>query len=219
MFSNNVYNIRTGENDTLEFKVDGGPVVQAILGPGYYNIVQAATAIETVVQAQLDALYPGHTIQVTYNPITQKLESTVVGGTFSWEVGTANAYVGLLTDAPSPTLPDGTMYPFPNFANLYGLESVTISVRSQDQKTILNSSPNTFLTTNSVGVVPVNVPFGGLVEYNQFSLEDSMVDFLAFQNLNSMQIAIRDPTGAGVPNQKPHFLVELMVYFPDGLNA
>lgn len=214
-FSNNVYNIQEGKNDGVSFKIDVGATQQVLLSPGYYSAGQIASTLVSLIQPVLDGASPGSTIAISLNPITQRLESTATGVAWSWEVDTANAYIGLDPNNPSPTLADGTLYQFPFFANLYGLESVTISVQSQDPKTLLNTGPSAYLATNSIGVVPVNVPFGALVAYEQFSLHDAIVDFRGYQNMTSLQISIRDVNGNGVPNQGNHLLVEIMVYFPD----
>lgn len=214
IFCNNVYNIQTDVNDQFVVTINGGSIATTAIPAGYYSATQMATFMQTKIQALLDSQAPGATITVTFNTTTYKLESTVDTADMTYEDSLANTTIGL-NNASSGTITAGDTYAFPSFPDLTGLKSATISVKSQDPKTFLNSSLFQGLWTNSIGVVPVDVPFGRMVIYKQFSLADSICDFRAPQDLQHLQISIRDQNGAGIPLQQPHLLVEMMIYSGD----
>jgi len=214
-FVNNQYNVQA-ENDTFEYHF--AAVAQHVVIPvGFYTATELLTIIAEAIRVLMNPTHPGVVITMTVDPNTYKITyvSSLAGaniaiGDFTG-AGTLNAFLGNTVD--SGVIPGQTVYQFDSFPDLNGLDFAGIDVRSKTSKTILNISPNRGKITNSLGVIPVNVPFGQLQSYTNPDLIGSKVDFSYPEDLSSIEFSVRDTDGDALLDQGRHLMVEFVIWF------
>jgi hypothetical protein len=216
-FRNNVYNIfSSGDRKNIDFNysINGTPYTSSLTtGDGFYTTVEIMQLLKPLIQANLDIAAPGATVDsFNISTYTKKAQITVTGATMKYTAdNTLNITLGNTEDSGDvlTTVP----YVFNTFADLGGLESVTVNVKSKSPKTILNPSPDKALYTNSLGVVPVNVAFGLLQTFSQPDLDASRVIFSYPEDLTQLEFKLRDTDGHLLLEQKNSLVIELMVWY------
>jgi hypothetical protein len=220
VFRNNVYNVYAEgdqQNNNFTYEIDGAvPVNREVVVPttGFYTAQELLDILNPLILADIQSVNPGDTFAMTIEPYSKKITVAFTGVsqlTFD-AVGGVNQLLG--NTITSGLLPVGPYdYVFNTLANLGGLESVTVNIQSKSPKTILNVSPFKQRTTNSLGVIPVTVPFGGLQTFTQPDLDDAMLVYSYPEDLTTVHFTIRDVNGLKLVDQAQHLVIEVMVWF------
>jgi hypothetical protein len=205
-FRNNVYNVNE-YNNIITFEAAVGPTIinaSVEIPVGQYSISQLLPILVPLIDAEL-ITFPA-TVTLVLNPITLKIEYTITGADYI--IFEPSSILGI----PTITSPS-TSGTFDNLPGLGGLSSVTCNIRSKEPFSILNLTPTKNLYTSSLGVIPVNVPFGVLQTYSQNDLNDTMLTFSSSNDMKQLQFVLRDVNGKIITQQKNDLVVELMVYY------
>ncbi len=209
-FLNNVYNVGP---DDLEFNFEAllTPYTVSLPQEGFYNIQQIIDIIVPLVQAELQGSFPGTVVEMQVGDISKKLEISLTIGIARFGPGPLNTLLGN-TDVLEVLAGSG-FNAVQTPPDLNGLDLGQIIVSTKIPKTILNASASKTLWTNSVGIVPVNVPFGVLQTYTNPSLEGSKLVFDHPDSLSFISWKVRDKNGVVLADQGPHLTIELVVWF------
>lgn len=208
IFRNNKYNVLT--SDLFWYTVVGvGSYNASVPVDGFYNLQQLIDIIKPQIQSNLTSI-----ISMDINQFNGKIVVSHTG--FPDEI-ILNGSFGLLNKKMGNTVDSGQIienvpYTFNGFAALGGLESVTISIASKSPKTILNVSSTKIRHTNSLGVVPVTVPFLGLQTYEQPDLDSAAASFSFPESFSKIRFTLRDVDGSVILNQTEHLVVECMLW-------
>lgn len=223
IFENNVYNVFTTgtKKNNVFYYILGDPGAGGIIytydvpTDGYYTLTELAALIKADINANMAIQYPAAPlIEFKVGEFSKKIEYTRPGAdppeiTFGGLQGSLNPFLGNDTDVVTTA----ASYTFANFANLRGLESVTINVKSKSPQTFLNVSHTKMRNTNSLGVVPVTVEFGGLQTWEQHDLDASRLVFSYPEDLTTLSFTVRDTDGTSLSGQKDHLIIEIMVWY------
>jgi len=218
VFNNNVYNIFTSgtrQNNVFSYELKTAvPETRTVSIPseGYYTLTEILTIIAPLIETDIKTINAGDTFTMVKGAYSKKIEATLTGAsTIAFDaLGSLNAVLGNTVD--SGDLTAGT-YTFNSFPNLVGLESVTINLASKSPKTILNAASCKKRVTNSLGVIPVNVPFGATQTFTQPDLDTSMLVFSYPEDLTTMRFTVRDVDGNRLADQVNHLVIEVIVWF------
>lgn len=169
---NGLYDVVTGENDTIYFthSIDGALV--AVLTAGSYTYATLATELKIQMDVQL-ALGTGDTMSVAYSTITGKYTFTQSANTFLLSFATNTASSARLVmgfDALDTTT--AVAHVSDNVASL-ALHNIVVIRISQDNNqhvTLPNNAEASF-------TVPVTVLFGETIHYKK---ADSYTQYLSF---------------------------------------
>ena len=209
----NIYAEGEQKNNTFTVNVIGvGPITASIPESGFYTTQQVIDIIAPLIETGIKITYPADTFTMALNPNTNKVVATFgVSATLEFPAdGGLNELLG--NTEVSPNLIN-TTYEFNTFASLGGLETVTVNVASKSPMTILNVTNIKQRITNSLGVVPVDVPFGGLQTFTQPDLDAAMLVFSYPEDMTNIRFGVRDVNGHRLLDQKNHLVIELMVWF------
>ena len=123
-----------------------------VLPEGFYNGVDIASALTTELDAEAKLINPAASITVSVDSLTFKFVFEVVGVelTLYGSPDSLNDLIGNPNDVgPIPSVL-ASPYQVQNYANLAGLQSVAIAVRSKSPKTIINKDSQQGFFTNSL---------------------------------------------------------------------
>ena len=211
-FVNNAPNV-SSLNNVFTYEIDDVEFTETIDVEGYYTTDEVINLLVAKIQAQLDISSPGDVISITHDSITNKISILNTGTATMKYIGSSgslNESLGNKVD--SAVIPAGTTYIFTGDPDFLGLKSVTVSIRSKTPKTILNASSNKALHTNSLGMVPVTVPYLALQTFTQPDIKASSVVFDYEEDLTQLQFKLRDQNGNILPNTKDSLAIELVVW-------
>jgi hypothetical protein len=142
VFRNNVYNVFSEgpqQNNFFTYKFASDPTIYNATVPdsGFYSAQDILDIIKPQIQANLTALEPGSTLDMSVGTGTNKIEVTtnaVAAYPFFIGGNSLNYLLGNRVDSGNIIL----KYTFDSFPSLGGLTAVTVNVRSKTPKTILN---------------------------------------------------------------------------------
>ena len=216
-FMNLQYNIFADgnqKNNTLSYEIAGAPFTYEIPISGYYTTTEVLNLVIAGVQAQLDINSPGDVFSSVigqYHERVEFLNTGVATMKYNGETGNLNDILG--NPIQSDVIVANTVFICSQFADLRGLKSVTISIKSKSPKTILNKTNLKPIHTNSIGVVPVTVGFKSLQTYTNPDIAGSSVHFSSSESLTQIQFKIRNDAGYVISNVKDSLVIEIAVWF------
>lgn len=211
VFSNNEYNVQTGISDTFNYTYAGTPL-SITVPAGFYSASELLSAMKALIDPQISGINAGATITLIVSPLIYKITATTTLGITEYlSTGNMSANLGITADS-GPIAP-GVSYTFNSTPDLSGLHLVNISILAKDQGTIINLQDQSARYVNSIGMIPVDVPFGRLQVYNQSDLDASAITYSHPEDLTSMLVSIRDIRGTHLANQKQHLVVEFMIWY------
>jgi hypothetical protein len=219
IFNNNVPNIQTigaRKNNVFEYQINGGFVNNyQILAEGFYTASDIATLLQTELDAQAKLVNPAATVVVVVDDNSKKFVFTPTGVTLNLRgdliPASLNRAIGNTID--SGVINSGLAYTVDSYANLAGLQSVAVAVRSKSPKTLIHLNPNQGFFTNSLSVIPVDVPWTFNQTFINPDLKGSVLVFSLTESLVKLRFSIRDIDGQLIPNQAPHFVVEVAITY------
>jgi len=206
-FRNNVYNVIDFSLNVSVFEGVSNVVGDVVIPDGQYDITQFLAILKTNSDTLISGLPGTSTIAYTLNPVTYKIDYVLSGDATSIQFIGTNDIVGL-TETTTLSLSGS----FQSMPDLGGLTHVTISLKSKSPFTLLNKTSTEALYTNSLGVIPVNVPFGLMQTFLQPDLDSAALQYSHPNNLEDIQFVVRDPVG-NVLTQQKDLCVELMIWY------
>jgi hypothetical protein len=209
-FLNNVYNV-SADDLVFNFEALLVPYTASLPEPGFYNIGQIIAIIEPLVQTELQGPFPGTVVSMKVGEFSKKIEISISIGIVRFGPGPLNTLLGNTEELQILSSPNFTAVQ--TLPDLNGLDLGQIVVSTKTPKTILNASAGKTLWTNSVGMIPVDVPYGALQTYTNPSLQGSKVIFDHPDSLSVISWKVRDKNGVVLADQGPHLTIELVVWF------
>jgi len=207
VFLNNRYNVDEGQQD-FKYFINAVEYTATVPSVGFYTIDQIIDIILPQIQAQSVIINPGNVSTMTLNEFSKKIEVTNTISTITYTGGPLNLLLG-----NTGTTVSGLDVGFADLPDLNGLNAGQIIIGSRNTKTIVHSSVDKLIHTNSVGLVPVDVPFGSLQVFTNPDLRGSIVYFDDPDNFQFLQFKIRDENGKILLGQDPHLLIELVCWY------
>ena len=209
-FDNNVYNIFTDgirKNNDFTFRVLAPIHIVTINEGGFYSAQEIINILIPQIQAILEFHYPGTVFTMGIDSNKGKIYVNNSDGLVIYlSDGGLSRTLGLTSEIIAA---EGIQYVFQSFPVLRGLTSVTVSIRSKTPKTILNTV-NRAIHTNSLAVIPVDVPFLAQQNYINPDITENILTFNKTEDLTTTTISLRDPDGNILTNQSNSFLIELI---------
>lgn len=201
-------------NNVFSYSLGFIPQTEEISITGFYSITELLTEINAGLAITYALANPGGTCVLSLDPVTGKILVTITGTViepFTLQGETAgvyslNATLGNFTD----TIYNSTAK-FDSLPNLTGLKYATVSIRSKSPQTILNASATKERHVNSIGAIPITVPYGALQNFSNPSPSDSTLTFSYVEDFREMIWILRDEFGRRVKNQNLSFGVEILV--------
>jgi hypothetical protein len=183
-----------------------------VVQSGFYTLTEVLNLINPDLQTNFVAQNPGATAVLSLDPISGKVILTTTGAvlqpiTLQYSLHSINALLGNTQTETVTTNP----YTFTDFPSLSGAKLVTISVKTKSPQTILNADVNKERHTNSIGAIPVNVPYLVLQTFTDPAPADSMLVFSYPEDLRRVDFSIRDEFGRPLLSQDLDFSVEMIV--------
>jgi len=214
-FVNNLPNIEEKTNGLLNFSING--VQTGITVPtGQYSLAELQAVIKVLFEANAVVIAAGATLETAITQ-TGKLAATVTGATAEWRgsdfrsEGVLNPYLGNTAD--SGVIPAAVAYEFQTVPDLVGLKHATIHVATKSPHTVLNHTPNSARSVNSLGVIPITVPFGRIQTFEQPDVSDAVLMFSYPEDMSQVEFNVRREDGQRLSGQENSLMIELIVYF------
>ena len=204
----NVFTNINNNNNILEFKeAPAGPLLQAFIPVGQYNIAQLILALETEIQALVTV---GNTPTITLNPITNKLLiDMALTGIILLNKSTIAEVIGMVPN--DDILNVGLQTSLPRIINLSGLPIVYIHSRALSSGHGIDAGKG---ITNFVVAIPMaDVPYGA---YGSLRPKDYVVSEIVYdspRNITSLDIRLRDSDGQLLDIQNNHMTLIVKLYF------
>ena len=209
----NIFTSGDHQNNEFDYTIDAAPFTATIAVEGYYTVTEVIDLLVIAIQAQLDISSPGDVVSTGVNDFTGLVQFTVTGSAImTYESsGSLNQQLGNVVD--SGNIAAGVSYEFTEHADLRGLKSVTISIKSKSPKTLLNLNSDKSIYTNSLGMIPVNVGYQELQGFQQEDLMASRLIFTSPEDMTSIQFKARGDNGDVLTGLTDSLVVELKVWF------
>jgi hypothetical protein len=216
IFRNNVYNIFADgdrKNNSFSMNVDTvGPITVEVPFSGFYTVTEILDVLVAQIQPLITFASPGDVLNMIIDPYSKKVVATISGASVMDFPGADTLNLLLGNTEATPAINNGSIT-FADFPDLGGLESVTANIASKSPMTVLNVSNTKQRITNSLGVVPVTTPFGGLQTFTQPDLDAAMLTFSYPEDMTSIRFGIRDVDGNRILDQVNHLVIEVMMWF------
>jgi len=206
---NSEYNIRNDSERTFTYTILATQYEATLPQIGFYSASEIISIIEPQIQATLTGLFPSSVFTMEIGEYSKKIEVLETVGIVTYDAeGGLNTLLG---NTVSTNVLPGVTQVFDSFPDLNGTDLFQIILTSKTPKTILNSSAEKLLHTNSLGMVPCTVPFGSLQGFTNPSIEGSRVIFDHPEELILISFKVRNGRGDVLLNQKPHLKIELAI--------
>lgn len=181
---------------------------------GFYNLSDLLGLINFDLQLNFAAQNPGATAALSLDPISGKVVLTTTGAIVAQlvllgSVATLNGYLG---NKKAISIAVAGTDLFRDFPELGGLKFASLSVTTKSPQTILNMAANQEKHTNSIGSIPINVPYLAMQSYAEASPLDSMLTFNPPEHIRECKFTLRDEFGRRVKSQGLSLALEMLVY-------
>lgn len=204
----------TRNNNVFTYKLGNDPWTITIAKTAFYSLADLLALLNAAIGPAYIAANPAGTCVLSLDPVTGKILITITGVVLeaftlqgsSVGVFSLNATLGNFQDVVYSAT--GV---FDSFPNLTGLKYATVSIRSKSPQTILNASVLKERHVNSIGAIPITVPFGAIQGYTNPSPADSTLTFSYVEDFREMVWVIRDEFGRRVKSQQLSFGMEILV--------
>lgn len=222
VFSNNHPNVfaedenpnDTRNNNVFSYALGATPRSFSISTTAFYSLADLLALINADIAITYPTANPGGTCVLSLDPVTGKILVTISGTVVeaftlqgsSVGVFSLNATLGNFQD-----IVFNSTGVFDGFPNLTGLKYATVSIRSKSPQTILNASATKERHVNSIGAIPITVPFGSIQPYTNPSPSDTTLTFSYVEDFREMVFVLRDEFGRRVKNQTLSFGMEILV--------
>ncbi len=204
----NVYTNINDDNNILEFKeAPAGPLLQAFIPVGQYNVTQLISALETEIQALATV---GNTPTITLDPITNKLViNMALTGIILLNKSTIAEVIGMIPDQDVVNV--GLQTSLPRIVNLSGLPIVYVHSKALSSSYGIDAGKG---LTNLVVAVPLNdAPFGAYATLLPKDLAVSEIVYESPRNITNIDIRLRDSQGKLLDIQNMHMTLIVKLYF------
>lgn len=213
IFADDLYLNHVNNNNVFSYLV--GAVTHSTTIPitGFYSLTDVLDAINPDLQTNFVAQNPGATAILELDDVTGKVKLSTTGVvlediTLSGGINSLNAYVGNINEIALTAYP----YGFENFPSLSGAKLATVSLKTKSPQTILNADISKERHTNSIGSIPISVPYLAQQTYVDPSPADTMLKFEYPETLRKVEFVIRDEFGRAFRSQNLNFGLEILVH-------
>ena len=195
------------DNNILDFKEAGGPLLQAFIPVGQYNVTQLITALESEIQTLASV---GNVPTITLNPITNKLIINMSAtGLVIFGDSTIAEVIGLIPG--QDLLNVGLQTSLSRIVNLSGLPVVYIHSRALSSSYGIDAGKG---LTNLVVSVPLNdAPYGSYATLLPKDLSVSEIVYDSTRNITNIDIRLRDSQGKLLDIDNMHITLVVKLYF------
>ena len=195
------------DNNILDFKEVGGPLLQAFLPVGQYNITQLISALETEIESLVTV---GNVPTITLEPITNKLIINMSAtGLIIFGNSTIAEVIGLIPGQDLLNVALQTL--LPRVVNLSGLPVVYIHSKALSSSYGIDAGKG---LTNLVVPVPLNeAPYGSYATLLPKDLAVSEIVYDSTRNITNIDIRLRDSQGKILDIENMHITLVVKLYF------
>ena len=179
------YNIRTGQNDTINFTENGQVATSATIPEGQYVLAD----LQAQLKIAMDAVFVGTTVVITQEALTKKLIFTYTGQTVILDsASTIAPVIGLKT-----TTADVAAATMDYIPNLRGYSEVYVHSRTIGPGNMVDGN---FGLVSVIASVSLNAAeFGQDAYYQSSSEEENTIVYNRPADLSSVLIRLRDSEG------------------------
>ena len=203
----NLFTNINDDNNILDFKEAGGPLLQAFLPVGQYNVTQLISALESEIESLVTV---GNIPTITLDPITNKLIINMSAtGLVIFGDSTISEVIGLIPN--NNVVSAGLQALLPRVVNLSGLPIVYIHSKALSSSYGIDAGKG---LTNLVVPVPLNeAPFGSYATLLPKDLAVSEIVYDSTRNITSLDIRLRDSQGKILDIENMHITLVVKLYF------
>ena len=195
------------DNNILDFKEVGGPLLQAFLPIGQYNVTQLISALETEIESLVTV---GNVPTITLDPITNKLIINMSAtGLIIFGNSTIAEVIGLIPG--QDLLNVGLQTLLPRIVNLSGLPIVYLHSKALSSSYGIDAGKG---LTNLVVAIPLNeAPYGSYATLLPKDLAVSEIVYDSTRNITNIDIRLRDSQGKLLDIENMHITLVVKIYF------
>lgn len=181
LFPNLFDNIRTGDNDTLDYTINGVPS-SLIIPSGFYSVSELTT--------YLNANIAGATF--AYNSLTKVIDVTNTSGftLVLLDTSTIKKNLGYINDV---TILDTVTQGLPYDPNLYNYTHVFLT--SNKLSGVQNMMAENHRRIPVFAVIPIDVPYGEIVNFRPYIEDIDSIYYPARDNISEIDVQMRDKEG------------------------
>lgn len=210
----NVFGVgESSSNGTFTYTV-GATTHTTDVATGFYTLTELLALINPDLQTNVVAQNAGATAVLSLDAASGKVILTVTGTIVADLVliGAATNLNGYLGNKETITVSAAGTDLFRDFPELGGLKFATVSVTTKSPQTILNAAANQEKHTNSIGAIPVTVPYLAMQAFTDPSPADSLLTFNPPEHLREVRFTLRDSFGRRVKSQGLSLGIEMLVW-------
>ena len=195
------------DNNILDFKEVGGPLLQAFLPIGQYNVTQLISALETEIESLVTV---GNVPTITLDPITNKLIINMSAtGLIIFGNSTIAEVIGLIPGQDLLNVALQTL--LPRVVNLSGLPVVYLHSKALSSSYGIDAGKG---LTNLVVAIPLNeAPYGSYATLLPKDLAVSEIVYDSTRNITNIDIRLRDSQGKILDIENMHITLVVKLYF------
>ena len=195
------------DNNILDFKEAGGPLLQAFLPVGQYNVTQLISALESEIESLVSV---GNVPTITLDPITNKLIINMSAtGLIILGNSTIAEVIGLIPGQDAVNV--GLQTLLPRIVNLSGLPIVYLHSKALSSSYGIDAGKG---LTNLVVAVPLNeAPYGSYATLLPKDLAISEIVYDSPRNITTLDIRLRDSQGKLLDIENMHITLVVKIYF------
>jgi len=221
VFPNNIYNIRAGVNNIIDYVFSISSTATEYTGsitPGYYSITQLIAAVNTVIAGQVPSTAFGNSTDLTYKVYLNvdsgadymKLLNRGNGSVWS-ALGWNNVPVNTgASTGPGVTISPGSNVEAPALPQLAGTTEVYVQSVALAPGHAFDESGT--VTSTCIGI-PVQVPFGSIQTYECKVDSLCQITYPTPRNIQSIDIQVVDRTGTVVDLNGGNFKLDVRVWY------
>ena len=195
------------DNNILDFKEVGGPLLQAFLPIGQYNVTQLISALETEIESLVTV---GNVPTITLDPITNKLIINMSAtGLIIFGNSTIAEVIGLIPGQDLLNVALQTL--LPRVVNLSGLPVVYLHSKALSSSYGIDAGKG---LTNLVVAIPLNeASYGSYATLLPKDLAVSEIVYDSTRNITNIDIRLRDSQGKILDIENMHITLVVKLYF------
>ena len=190
-------NIRANENDQLNYSINAISN-SLIINKGFYSVSELTTYLNANIAG----------VTFAYNSLTKVIDVTNATGFDLVLLGTStiNKKLGFTDDF---TVGNGLTLGLPDPPNLYNYTHLFIT--SNKLSGVLNMMAEKHQRFNVIGVIPVDKPYGEILNYRPYIEKIDSLHYPERSNISEIDIQIRDKDG-NIVDMPDNQNVEIILY-------